>query len=106
MNTTLALLIAGTLSLGAARAKAETVEKAEDRVENLVDAILGLDRQHKNVVVIVVRGDVKLEITNVQSAVGDSRLLMLDYISPADGKTYQAAVDVTDVLLIEERPKK
>jgi len=105
MKTTIALLIAGTLSLGAVRADAQAVEKAEDRVENLVDAILGFDKQRNNVVVVIARGDIKIEITNVQSALGDRRLLLIDYLSPTDNKAYRAAVDVMDVLLIEERPK-
>lgn len=101
----LALLIAGTLSLGAAHADVATVEKTEDRVENLVDAIVGFEKQQNNVVIVVARGDIKLEITNVQSAVGDRRLLLIDYLSTTDNKTYRAAVDVMDVLLVEERPK-
>lgn len=105
MNKILALLIAGALSLGAARANVGTVQVAEDRVENLVDVLNGFDKQQNNVVVIIVRGEIKLEITNVQSARGDRRLLTIDYVSTADSKTYRAAVDVTDVLLVEERPK-
>lgn len=91
--------------LGAARADVGTVQVAEDRVENLVDVLNGFDKQQNNVVVIIVRGEIKLEITNVQSARGDRRLLTIDYVSTADSKTYRAAVDVTDVLLVEERPK-
>lgn len=105
MKTIFALWIAGILSLGVARANVANVEKVEDRVENLVDAILNFDKQQHNVVVVVVRGEVKIEIPNVQSAVSDRRLLVIDYLSPVDNKTYRAAVDVTDVLLVEERPK-
>lgn len=101
-----ALLVAATLGLGAARGNVETVDVTEDRVENLVDVLNGFDKEENNVVVIVVRGDIKLEITNVQSAHGDRRFLVIDYVSPADSRTYRAAVDVRDVLLVEERPKE
>ncbi len=108
MNTSLALLIVGTLSLGAVHAEVrtvETVEAAEERVRTLVDAILGFDREQNSVMIMIARDGFKREITNVVSAVGNRRLLMIDYVNSTDNKTYQAAVDVSDVLLIEERPK-
>lgn len=108
MKTSLALLIAGALSFGAARAhdEIESVEEAEERVENLVDVIDGFVNQNNNVVVIIVRNGIKIEIPNVVSALGDRRLMKFSYVSPADRKTYEAAVDVEDVLLIMERPKE
>lgn len=105
MKTLPTLLIAGTLCLGAARAEVETVQVGEDRAEKLVATLTAFDKQKNNVAVIVARGDTKIEISNVQTVRSEGRLLMIDYAAAADSKTYRAAVDAADVLLIVERPK-
>ncbi len=93
-------MLAGSLS-----AQEPVTADLEERAAVLVRLVSSLESAATRIDVVLVRGEVRMDITNVTGVRSDGRMLIFDYEKEGAATPLRAVCDASDVLAILENPR-